>query len=275
MRVDVEFDTETSFPTLPRRRSSRSTEIGKRLTELLSLRPHITVGLAERDRVQLYHANHTVVLVSPVIDLSLHDDGGGIDTFIAVLIAFRYLSLHDQTVIEAGRNGMTLRLRGNDKVEGPVEVELGMAISMSSSLVGRSTAVVYGTSPKWPSRRLVVKISWVDDFRVSEREFMDKAVEEAAKPGHEWALDHLPRFYYVEDIDDPTYRSVQELLENARFTNGGNTYERRRMRIVVQEPLDPLRTLTSAKEVGQVMLDVACSTLPFPRSLVHYSLKPL
>ena len=95
---------------------------------------------------------------------------------------------------------------------------------MGSSLVGRSIAVMYGTSLKWPNRRLVIKISWVDDFRVSKQDFMDKAVEEATKPGHEWALNHLPRFFYVEDVDDPTYGSVQELFENTRFVNGGSIH---------------------------------------------------
>ena len=242
-------------------------EVGRRLTELLSLHPHVTVCLVDCNRIQFYHANHTVVLVSSVIDLSLRDDKAGIDRFVAILIAFRYLSLHDQTVFEAGRNLMALRLQGNGKVEGPIEIELGSVISMCSSLVGRSTAVMYGTSPKWPNRQLVIKISWVDDFRVSEREFMDKAVGEAMKPGQEWALNHLPRFFYVEDVKDQTYRSVQELFENAWFTNGEYTYQRREMRIVVQEPLDSLKTLMNVRDIGQVMLDVACGRCSLHRFL--------
>ena len=63
---------------------------------------------------------------------------------------------------------------------------------MFPSLVGQSMGVMYGTSPKWPNSRLVVKVSWVDDYRVSEREFMDRAAEEATKSRHEWALNHLP-----------------------------------------------------------------------------------
>ena len=214
--------------------------------------------------------------MSPAITLSPHDDEGGIDRFIAVLIAFHRISLHNQTVLEASRNGMILRLQGNDKVEGPIEVELGRVISMSLSLVGRSTAVIYGTSPEWPNRQLVVKISWVDDFRVSEREFMDKAVEEAMRPGHEWALDHLPRFFYVEDVKDQTYGSVQELFKNARFVGREYTYERRQMRIVVQEPLDSLKALTNAKDIGQAMLDVACGRRPLPWPFLdHCSLTPV
>ena len=119
--------------------------------------------------------------------------------------------------------------------------------------------VVHGTSGEWPDSRVVIKISWVDEARISEREFMDKAAEEAAKSGHEWATNHLPRFLCVEDVDDPTDRSVQELFKTARFANREYTYSRRQMRIVVQELLHPLETLTNARDAGQIMLDVACS----------------
>jgi len=104
---------------------------------------------------------------------------------------------------------MALRLQGNDKVEGPVEVELETAISMCSSLVGRSTAVMYGTSPKSPNRQC-------DHDQLGGplpcfRGSIGKAVEKATKPGNERALNHFPRFFCVEDVQDPTYRSVQEL----------------------------------------------------------------
>ena len=78
---------------------------------------------------------------------------------------------------------MTLRLRGDDKVEGPVQIKLRTVISMSASLVGWLTVVMHDMSPKWLNCRLVAKISWVGDYRVSEWEFVDKAVEEATKPG--------------------------------------------------------------------------------------------
>lgn len=131
---------------------------------------------------------------------------------------------------------------------------------MSPSLVGRSTGVMYGTSPKWPNSRLVVKVSWVDDYRVSEQDFMDKAAEEATKPGHEWALNYLPRLFYVEDVNHLTDTPVRELFKVACLENKEYTYERRQMRFVVQEPLHPFKTPTNVKDVGQVMLDVACGT---------------
>ncbi|KAF9648771.1 hypothetical protein BDM02DRAFT_2074741 [Thelephora ganbajun] len=209
-RVDLEVDTEPHFPTRPKSRHKQPPEVGQRLMELLSLRPHVTVGLVDHHRIQLYHADHSVVLVSSVADLSLHDDEGSIDRLIAILIAFRRLFLSDQRVLHHGQNGIALRLQGNGKVKGPIEIELETVISRAHSLVGRSTGVIHGTSTKWPNAQLVIKISWVDDFRISEREFMDKAIEEAEKPGHGWALNHLPRFFYAEDVEDPRYRSVQK-----------------------------------------------------------------
>jgi hypothetical protein len=47
---------------------------------------------------------------------------------------------------------------------------------------------------------------------------MGKAVE-ATESGCEWALKHLPRFFYVEDVRDPTDRSVQGLSKMERFAN--------------------------------------------------------
>lgn len=232
--------------------------------ELLSIRPHVTVGLVDRNRIQFYHANHSVVLVSSAINLSLEDDEGSIDKLIAILIAFRRLFLNDRRIMEPIENATILRLEGNEKLGGPIEIELGAAISLSPSLVGRSTAVIYGRSGRWPKSRVVVKISWVDETLISEEEFMDKAVEEATKSGHEWAVNHLPRFLYVEDVKDATDRAVQELLKIATFANKKYTYKRRQMRIVIQEPLHPLKSLASARDVGQVILDVACGACQYP-----------
>ena len=230
--------------------------------DLLSLHPHITTALVDGHNIQFYHANHSVVLVSSVVDLSLQDCEDSIDKFVAILIAFHRLYLYDEEIFHRDQKATMLRLQGDTTVKGPVEIELGRCIYASHILVKRATGVMYGTSPTWPGSPLVVKISWVKASLVSEQDFMDKATEEAGKPGHEWALNHLPRFFYVEDVHDPTYRSVDELLKNARFKNGEYTYVRHKMRVMVQEPLQPLETLTNVKDVGQVLLDVACSKYP-------------
>jgi len=49
------------------------------------LRSHATVGLVDRDRLQLYHANRSVILVSSAVKFS---EGDGVDKFIAMIVAF-------------------------------------------------------------------------------------------------------------------------------------------------------------------------------------------
>ena len=57
--------------------------------------PHATVCLLDRDRLQFYHANHSVILVSTAINL-LKDDG--LDKLIAIIIASRWLSLEQNEI---------------------------------------------------------------------------------------------------------------------------------------------------------------------------------
>ena len=243
--MNREIVREANHPPQTRRPPKQPAEVGSRLTKLLSVRPHVTVCLVDGNRIQFYHANHSVVLVSSVIDLSVDNGENGIDMLIAILIAFRRLSVRDRRIVEHVSNATVLRLEGKEKLGGPIEVKLETAISLSSALVGRSTVVAHGKSAMRPELSVVVKISWVDNYRISEKGFMDKAVEEAGKPGHEWALNHLPRFLHVEDVEDPTYRSVQELFKTRTFANGKHAYERRQMRVIVQELLHPLRSLGS------------------------------
>ena len=70
-RVNLEIDSEGSFSTQHRRqhKSKQPVEVCRGLMDLLPLRPHVTVGLVDCDRIEFYHADHSVVLVSSVIDL--------------------------------------------------------------------------------------------------------------------------------------------------------------------------------------------------------------
>ena len=69
----------------------------------------------------------------------------------------------------------------------------------------------------------------------------------------------------------------QRLFENAKIANGDFVYEWRTLQIIIQERLYPLKSLTNVKDIGQVLLDVACgacvpftSRLPFAHPiLVH------
>ena len=255
------------------------------------LRSHATFGLINRDRLQLYHANRSVILVSSAINFS---DSDGKDKFIATIIALRCLSLEQHGILEtlvppnntdvpSGAKSGTGKLEqwtnrisfpGNEEV-GPFTVNLGEVIWREPAVVGRSTLVLSATSEQWPKHPLVVKVSWPTSNRGSEVDFLKKATG-MAKGDHAWAAKHLPRVYYADEVSflpNSTLGSVTRLFENAEFEGGDYVYERRALRVIIQERLYPFKSLASVKDIGQVFLDVACGTyLSVPvRPLTHPS----
>jgi hypothetical protein len=95
-----------------------------------------------------------------------------------------------------------------------------------------------------------------------------------AEGDNAWVANHLPRVYYAGDVvfrSDSTLESVARLFEDAKFANGHHAYERRTLRIIIQERLYPLESLTNVKDIGQVFLDIACSTcVPFRFSITTH-----
>ena len=247
------------------------------------LRSHATVGLVDRDRLQLYHANRSVILVSSAINIS---EGTGLNKFIATIIAFRCLSFKRSGILDILSSGNTELVcnseipgddkrvqEGNDlvfsgkKPEENFKVKLGDVISRDPAMVGRSTVVLQATSDKWPGTDLVVKVSWPGFQRIPENHFLDQAKAQA-KGKHAWAVNHLPRVFYAKDLTfdhDSAIESVGRLFENAQFVNAKEhyKYERRTLRIIVQELLYPLKSLTNVKDIGQVFVDALCSACSF------------
>jgi len=96
-------------------------QICRCLLEMFSVpifQSHATVSLVDRDRLQLYHANHSVILVSSAIVFS---EGDGLDRFIATIIAFRRLSFEQNGIPDtlSPNNADLLRnsqITENDKV---------------------------------------------------------------------------------------------------------------------------------------------------------------
>ena len=114
----------------------------------------------------------------------------------------------------------------------------------------------------WISPTLVIKISWPTSGRVPETTFLQKAAEEAEKSDGKWAVKHLPRVYFAKDADFgkySTFAMVERLFKDAKFAGGDFVYERRDLRIIIQEELYPLKSLTNARDMGQVFVDIACS----------------
>jgi hypothetical protein len=150
-------------------------------------------------------------------------------------------------------------------------VELGDLISRDPAAVGRSTVVIKATCEEYEKQKLVVKVSWPGHRRVSEGEFLDEAVKKARETEGQWAVNHLPRVVYTEDVNfgkDSTLETVEKLFENATFAEGKNfEYEKRKLRIIIQEELFPLKSLQNARDLGQVFADVACSKYPIHKSV--------
>jgi len=269
----------------PQKQVEPALQVCRYLLEMFSvplLRSHATVSLVDRDRLQLYHANRSVILVSSAINFS-EDDGK--DKLIATIIAFHCLSLEQNGILanivprnrkllakarfkeedQVVQSGNKLRFLKTEKHEA-FTVKLEDVVSRDPAMVGRSTMVLDATSTKWRDKQLVVKISWPTSDRVSETEFLEKA-KDAAKGDHAWAAKHLPTVYYAEDVvfqADSTLNSVERLFEDAELIDGDYVYEPRTLRIIIQERLYPLKSLTNVKDVGQVFLDVACGTYIYP-----------
>jgi len=251
-----------------------------------AFRSHATIGLVDRDRIQFYHANHSVILVSSAINFSIRDRTGGVDKFIAIVIAFSRLSLRDNGILHDLHDGKLFRDNGSlltskpargavriqegnklefggDENTQPFTLTYGEVISHEPSLAGRSTAVLHARSPKWKDTDLVVKISWPSSERVAENVFLDEAIKRAESTAGGWALNHLPGVLFAEDVvfdSDSTHENVASLFDDSEFVDGEYKYERRTLRIIIQERLYPLKTLTNVRDIAQVILDVACST---------------
>ena len=265
-------------------------KVGQDLLEqfLISpLCPHATVGLVSGNRIQFYHANRSVILVSSAIDFSGLDQADGLDMFIAIIIAFDRLSLKDNGILH-GFNGVELsdgsqqvltgvtvprggvlvregnKLEfGGDEETGPFTLTLGKVISREPSLVGRSTAVFEAESSRWKGLRLAVKTGWPGSSGVAENKFVEEATKKARMAEKDkWALKHLPRILYSQDVVfdvNSMHGEVASLFDNSEFASGEFEYDRRTLRVIVQEQLCPFKTLTDAKDVAQVLLDIICS----------------
>ena len=217
-------------------------QVCRYLMEMFSvplLRSHATVSLVDRDRLQLYHANHSVILVSSAINFSASE---GLEKFIATIIAYRRLSPEQNGIIETlfpknlnlvqdskisaddkvVQKGNVLVFTGNKPGE-DFEVKRGETISRDPAVVGRSTAVVGGTSGKWQKTGLVIKASWPGSGRVPETDFLEKAWVEAKKTEDEWAIKHLPRMLHASDVTfkpKSTLELVARLFQDAELVDG-------------------------------------------------------
>ena len=200
-----------------------------------SLRSYATVCLVDCDRLQLYHAGRSVILISSAINLS---EDNGPDKFIAVVIAFRYLSpgqdgdpdtrlaeentkppkypstSSDDQAVQSGN-----RLEFTDTIEtglriGFSAVSLGDGvISCDPATLGRSAVVPRAMPNRWPG----------SDWDL-EDECIDRAVKEARKADGEWATKHVPNMIRRKNFElgagSTFFETVASLLEGVKFEGG-------------------------------------------------------
>ena len=233
--------------------------------------------------------------MSSAINFSSGNPAGGLDKFIAIVIAFGRLSLcnngilhnlHDGELFQDSKQLLTsdltkeaVRVQEGNKLSfningRAVTFTCGEVISHEPSLAGRSTAVLHATCSRWRKTDLIIKISWPGSDRVAEDKFLAKATEAANRTPHKWALNHLPRIVFSQDVkfgEDSTHAKVASLFRKAKLVNGEYEYEQRTLRIIIQERLYPLKTLTNVRDIAQVLLDAACS-MCLDRFLVYYAL---
>ena len=263
-------------------------QVGRYLMEQLSipaLRSHATIGLVDRDRIQFYHANHSVIFVSSAINFLSNDYTNGLDKFIAIVIAFSRLSLRDNGILHDLHDGKMLRgneklpisglapgsmrTQGGNKLEfggdektKPFTLTYGETISHDPSLAGRATVVLHAESSMWEELDLVVKIGWPGSDKPVENAFLAKAAEIAeSTEDDKWALNHLPRVLFAQDValdSNSTHDKIASLFDNAEFAGQEYDYEPRTRRIIIQERLYRFKTLTKVEDIAQVLLDVGC-----------------
>jgi len=244
---------------MPKPESQRQLELASQVCHYLLetfsvplLRSHATVSLVDRDRLQLYHVNHSVILVSSAINFSGSD---GLEKFIATIIAFRRLSPEQNGILQTlfpenvnlvqdpniaaddrvVQKGNVLVFTGNGPDEN-FELTLGETIYRDQAAVGRSTAVVGVTSAMWPETDLVIKVSWPGSGRIPETDFLKKAYAEAKKTKDKWAMNHLPRMLHGRDVafkPGSILESVADLFRDAELVDGNFKYERRTFRVII------------------------------------------
>ena len=77
------------------------------------------------------------------------------------------------------------------------------------------------------------------------------------------ALKHLPQMLHARDVifePESTLGRVAGPFRNPTFAGREFKYERRTLRIIIQEKLYSLKSLKNVRDIGQVFLDIACST---------------
>ncbi|KAJ7131627.1 hypothetical protein C8R46DRAFT_658699 [Mycena filopes] len=218
--------------------------------EMLSysgLRSHVIGGLITNNVIQLLYYDRSIIVKSEEMDFkanptlfitmlkriaSLSDSQWGFHRLTQPRLKQIYL----KGVLTSPFGNSTLTLNDQRKLH------LGETIFQAHGIIGRGTCVSRATLD---GQNVVVKWSWPAKSRMAEAAFVRRATEKATG-NSAWVLNHLPKIIYEEeqelDADSPQRRLSEHL---------GDEYEDRVFRLVVQEELFPITSLTTAEELSQ------------------------
>jgi len=78
-------------------------QVGRYLLDQFSVpafHSHTNISLVDHDRIQFYHANHSVILVSSGLSFLKDNQTGRLHKFIVIVIAFGRLTLRDNGILQ-------------------------------------------------------------------------------------------------------------------------------------------------------------------------------
>jgi Fungal protein kinase len=229
--------------------------------ELLSrggLRSHVIGALVTDGDVQLLFYNRSICIVSEPLNFLAHQG-----RFISLLKAMNNLTLSQWGFVEKifttpppfgeenPLDGVQVKLK-DDTI-----LKLGQTVFRQHCLIGRGTFVVRARRVKkgkgpdeeaW-NRDLIVKLSWPSESRTPEHVIIEEACKLADNDEDRWVVKHLPKVLYHQDIEDCLLS--KELIELM-----GDAYEKRVLRIIVQEELFSITERKTAAELARSLREI-------------------
>ncbi|THU84887.1 hypothetical protein K435DRAFT_806358 [Dendrothele bispora CBS 962.96] len=258
--------------------------------EMLSsglLRSHAVSAIIDSSRFQVAYYDRSKIVLSKVVDL---ETNSGQNFFLAVILQLAALSgsksglipvttarnhssiiqppLNDEYLVELQSriNGEKRKTRIGDKcgafpgsyvfsgcelkLANGKTLKLEETLHRAHSIIGRGSTVIKALLE---GKKVAVKLSFPGARREAEHDLIKRA-QSQAKDEHLWAKNHLPTVLWSETYSPD--KDVPETRLECFLTPLGVRYEKRVLRIIVQEILHPITDLTDSQEVAQVLFDI-------------------
>ncbi|KAK7440198.1 hypothetical protein VKT23_017140 [Stygiomarasmius scandens] len=130
-------------------------------------------------------------------------------------------------------------------------VKLKEVVYRAHGIIGRGTTVIKGID--WNGQEVIVKLSFPGKERDPENELVEYARGKAVGD-HAWAQNHLPEIRWAKTYD---FADDMPQTKLAKYLHGLKIpYDKRVLRITVQDVLHPLTDLVDPTECAQVFYDV-------------------